>query len=271
MEEAVKEWLQGYFTQRRERVTPSELIRVLHHRFPTLATRRLRRLIQQLVDAGELLYTHPFSISHLEWNHSKSRQVSSRLAIVGGNAQVKAHAAAVPLRMQVGGAFGGGDHPTTRLCLVALDDLLLEIGRSGRVLPEIALDVGTGTGVLALAAALLGVKRILALDLDPVACHEAAANVGCNGLRNRILVVAGSLEAAGHRRSDLVMANLRPPTLRCLMPLLNTVTHPGGHWVLSGFRPHEGEALKKVLPAGCGCVRQLERLDWGAMVVTVGS
>ncbi|MCJ8500881.1 50S ribosomal protein L11 methyltransferase [Desulfatitalea alkaliphila] len=271
VENAVKEWLRKYFSHRRQRVTPSELIRELHRRFPAEAPRRFRRLIQQMVDAGELLYTHPFAISHLEWNHSISHLISPRLALVTGNAQVNTPAAVMPLRMQVGGAFGGGDHPTTRLCLTAVDDLLLEIRRAGRVFPRAAVDVGTGTGMLSLAVALLGVARVLALDLDPLACHEAAINVKCNDLQNRILVAAGSLAAVPNRCFDLVMANLRPPTLHCLMPALKTVTRPGGHWVLSGFRPDEGEALQSVLPAGCGCERQLEHLDWGAMVVAVGS
>ncbi len=128
-----------------------------------------------------------------------------------------------------GMAFGTGQHATTLSCLEALE-------RLASPPPARALDVGTGTGVLAIALAKLGVRRVLAVDTDPQALTAARANVRRNGLAARIRLSSTPLDAAppATSRFPLVVANLYVDALVALAPTLAAVVAPGGALVTSG-------------------------------------
>jgi ribosomal protein L11 methyltransferase len=106
------------------------------------------------------------------------------------------------IQLDPGVVFGNGLHSTTRDCLEALERLL------GEHLPEIVLDLGTGTGILALAALRLGIPRGLAVDLNRLAVETARDNVRRNGLQARLAVLQGRAEELLACRADLVIANL---------------------------------------------------------------
>lgn len=110
-----------------------------------------------------------------------------------------------------GVVFGTGTHPTTRDCLQALERLY------SRESPADVLDLGTGTGLLALAAARLGARRTLAVDLNPLCARTAAANVRRNRLENRVLVVRGCAEAFVDLPADLLVANIHFDVMRRLL------------------------------------------------------
>jgi ribosomal protein L11 methyltransferase len=138
--------------------------------------------------------------------------------------------------MDAGQAFGTGTHPTTHMCLVELP-AHLQVG--GRV-----LDVGTGSGILAIAAARLGAGRVLAIDKSFSACRVAEANVGRNGLHRMVSVVAGTPEVVGCRaRFDLILANLDPAVVMMQwLPTISRLCRAGGRIILSGI-PSPGEEL----------------------------
>jgi len=126
--------------------------------------------------------------------------------------------------------FGTGHHATTRLCLAALQALDL---RGTRV-----LDVGTGSGVLAIAASRLGAAAVVAIDDDPDAIESATENVRLNeGVHVRLQTV--DLRAANLGRFDVVIANLTGGLLVQTAAALQAVTAPDGTLVLSGFMTHE--------------------------------
>uniref|UniRef100_A0A832EKE0 Methyltransferase domain-containing protein n=1 Tax=Desulfacinum infernum TaxID=35837 RepID=A0A832EKE0_9BACT len=134
------------------------------------------------------------------------------------------------IALNPGLVFGSGMHPTTQLCLRLL----------GRVFrPEAmttVVDLGTGTGVLALAAARLGARRVVAVDVNPLAVREAAANVRENGLSRRVfLMVAESLHAIGPF-GDLLLMNLEWPGLRAVLETDGWKRFP---WVLCSGYLHE--------------------------------
>lgn len=110
-----------------------------------------------------------------------------------------------------GVVFGTGTHPTTRDCLHALERLY------SREAPADVLDLGTGTGLLALAAARLGARRTLAVDLNPLCTRTAAANVRRNNLQKRVLVARGRAEAFVDLPADLVVANIHFDVMRRLL------------------------------------------------------
>jgi ribosomal protein L11 methyltransferase len=127
-----------------------------------------------------------------------------------------------------GRTFGSGSHPTTRLVLAAL---------AGLVRPGAAvLDVGTGSGVLAIGAALLGATRVIALDVDPSSPQVVAENASRNGVATSIRASTEPLAAvAAEPPFDLVVANLLAPILVELAPDLRRVTAPGAPLVISGL------------------------------------
>ncbi len=150
------------------------------------------------------------------------------------------------VRLGQGSAFGVGDHATTRLALAAMDaifDRLRVPAGKARV-----LDIGTGTGVLAIAAVGLGAASAVALDNDPCALWEARRNAGLNRLEDRIHVTADPMERIGGA-FDLILANLRFPTLVSLTETVGRRLTADGMVVASGIRPEESGALMRAYRA----------------------
>ena len=161
--------------------------------------------------------------------------------------------------------FGTGHHETTRLCL----ELLQETGCGGlRV-----LDVGTGSGILALAAAALGAREVDAIDIDPDAIRSARENVSLNaslagGSAARVRVAIGDGREP-REPADLVLANLTGGLLIAAAERLVSLTRPGGRLLLSGFQLHEaGAVLDAFGGAGRTICRRLEG-PWGAVLLTI--
>lgn len=131
-----------------------------------------------------------------------------------------------------GMAFGTGFHETTQLCIEALEDV---------VAPGAAvLDVGTGSGILAEAAGLLGAAPVYGCDNDPVAVEVAKQRVR--------LAFTGSVDAVRTASADVVVANISPEAILALAPDLLRALRPGGVALFSGFELHEVEMLRAGLP-----------------------
>jgi len=164
-------------------------------------------------------------------------------------------------------AFGTGAHPTTALALEALDEALA--ARAGARV----LDVGCGSGVLALAALALGARAAVACDLDPIAARESRENAAANRLAP-LLVFTGPLEALGPGRFEAVVANLIRRELEPLLAGLVERVAPGGALVVSGLLAGERSALEArlaALGARVGAVRVREDAGgdaWLALTAT---
>jgi ribosomal protein L11 methyltransferase len=146
--------------------------------------------------------------------------------------------------IEPGQAFGTGGHASTRLALSLLDSLGDATTRGARV-----LDVGTGSGVLALAALRLGAQRAAAFDLDAVAVREARDNAARNGLAGRLQLFAGGIAALRAPAFDLVLANLLRRELLPILAELAATLRPGGLALLSGLLAEEREELSRALAA----------------------
>ncbi|TMB48715.1 MAG: 50S ribosomal protein L11 methyltransferase [Deltaproteobacteria bacterium] len=144
------------------------------------------------------------------------------------------------LVIEPGMAFGTGQHATTRACLEAIE---AAVG-TGQV--RSALDVGTGSGVLALALARLGVERVVALDTDPAVVPLARANLARNGAA-RVALLAGPL-AAVRGRFDLVVANLLADAIVAEAGALARAVGPGGRLVVSGLVAEQLPAVRAAYP-----------------------
>lgn len=163
-----------------------------------------------------------------------------------------------------GPAFGTGQHPTTRLCLEALERWL----RPGMRV----LDLGTGSGVLAIAAARLGAGWVLALDTDPAAVKAARENTARNGVAATVSLREGSLEAATVLAPfDLLLANISSQVLIGLAAALARRARPGGLLIASGFLEESLPTVPSALEgAGWRQEEVLAEGEWRAVVARRG-
>jgi ribosomal protein L11 methyltransferase len=133
------------------------------------------------------------------------------------------------IHIDPGMAFGAGDHPTTRLCLKIIEIILDNGGFAGEV-----LDVGSGTGVLSIAAAKLGAGRVTAVDIDPFCFASAKRNIEANRAGNKIIPALISLDLLPGS-FDFVMANIVAGQLQAIAEEIKDHLAPGGSLLLSGF------------------------------------
>ncbi|HEX7949831.1 MAG TPA: 50S ribosomal protein L11 methyltransferase [Candidatus Limnocylindrales bacterium] len=167
----------------------------------------------------------------------------------------------VILALDPGMAFGTGLHPTTRLCLLGLEAL----ADAGAVAGARAVDVGSGSGILSIAAAKLGAFDVLAIDIDPIAVEATAANATRNRLGGVIRARAGSLPT-GEPAADLVVANLIASLVVRLAPELAAAVRPGGRWLASGiFRDRESEVRAAFDAVGIETTDRWAEEDWVAL------
>lgn len=170
----------------------------------------------------------------------------------------------VVIELDPGMAFGTGLHPTTRMCLEQVEQ---------RVWPGMrVLDVGTGSGILALAAAKLGAASVYCIDNSSVAVESAIANAAINQLSERISVVLGVLDDAEATRLegqfDLVLANIIARVIGSIAAYLARVLTPGGILITGGIieeRRHEAE--QPLLDAGLKLVEQVMIDDWVTLIM----
>jgi ribosomal protein L11 methyltransferase len=170
----------------------------------------------------------------------------------------------VVLALDPGMAFGTGLHPTTRLSLVALERL----ADAGRLADASVLDVGCGSGILAIAALRLGGAKALGVDTDPIAIEATLANARRNQLGGRIRAQEGSLPT-DEPPFDVIAANLIAGVLVPLAPLLHAELAPGGRLVASGiFVDREAEVRTAFEAAGLAITERSGEGDWVVLEAT---
>ena len=203
----------------------------------------------------------------LSWKqHWQPDPVGQRLLILPAWLDVPAeHADRLVIRMDPGSAFGTGSHPTTRLCLEALEACP----------PQglLVADLGCGSGVLGLASLCLGADAVLAADTDSLAVRATAGNRSLNQCsEQRLQVSLGSVETlqallAG-RRADLLLCNILAPVIEALSPGFESLIAPNGRALLSGLLVDQAPRLKDVLAAqGWQVTQELAQGRWGLLEI----
>ncbi len=200
----------------------------------------------------------------LAWrNHYTVQHLGERLVVCPSWLSYEPKGEEVLVRLDPGMAFGTGVHPTTRMCLRALDNLV----QSGM---RVA-DVGSGSGILSIAAARLGAAGVLALDVDCVAVKVALENVEANGVSDIVEVVEGTLWHDPDQPSpdyDLIVANITLNPIVDLAPhIVNSLAH-NGIIILSGLlRDQRPTALKAFESLGAFFESQAAADDWLTLVL----
>ncbi len=189
---------------------------------------------------------------------------AGRFFVFGAHDKGRAPTNAVNLRIEAGAAFGTGHHGTTVGCLIAYNDLI----KSRRF--DKVLDVGAGTGVLAIAAALTGSKLAVGTDIDGPSVRISNENAKLNKSTARFVHASG----LGHQLVaktapyDLVFANILAPPLVALSQDIKTALKPGGFAILSGLlRTQERRVLAAYLSKGFRLHRRIHRDAWATLVL----
>ena len=175
------------------------------------------------------------------------------------------HAQRLILKMDPGSAFGTGSHPTTRLCLEALEQ---QPPADLRV-----ADLGCGSGVLGLASLALGARQVLSVDTDSLAVSATTDNAALNGLSmDELRVRQGSVEVLENlleaQPADLLLCNILAPVIEALAPRFKAVLRPGGRGLLSGLLVDQAPRLTHVLEGLGWQVRPLAAQGrWGMLEI----
>ena len=192
-------------------------------------------------------------------------RLSRRLRIVPSWSNEEEEESGESLQLDPGMAFGTGTHFTTAGCTQLLDELLASWSGAAPAL----LDVGTGTGILALAGLRLGAASAVGVDADPRAIEASAENAHINGLTERLQLFEGGPEAAPPGTFPIVLANLIAPLLSELAPALCSRLAQGASLILSGILcSQEASIIETFGEHGLQTVQRLSDDEWVALRMT---
>jgi ribosomal protein L11 methyltransferase len=234
--------------------------------------RALRRALSRLELSQPLAMLRSHTVHEEDWANAWKKhfhvQHVGRLVVRPRWRRYRAKADEIVILLDPGMAFGTGQHPTTRMCLLALQERLTAGAR--------VLDLGTGSGILAIAAALLGAADVVALDSDPLAVDIARANVAANGVEEKVDVAEGSLGAAWpfdgawQRRFDCVVANISSATIIELAGELVGAVKAGAIGIAGGISRERVDDCRLALEqAGARVTARLSDGDWRTLLFEV--
>jgi len=204
--------------------------------------KKIRRYLSDLSVSGENFIFQWRGIQEERWAeswkaHFKPLHATSRIVIRPPWEEYRGEKGEMIITIDPGMAFGTGTHPTTRMCLQALEELTPVFAQ-----PPSIFDFGTGSGILAIAAEKLGAYRILALDVDPVAIRCARQNAALNRMKDRIDFRISPARGL-RQRFGIVVANLLPQELWQASSFLARRVSPRGFLVVSGILKGQKEEM----------------------------
>jgi len=221
----------------REKITPIALEKRASEKY-ALGKKQIKLVIQSLIAGGELIYTYQYGSTFLEKSFNRPVRISKHVVIKPPEKSFESKPGDVVINLIQGASFGTGQHPTTRLAMKGIDYAQKEFGHFKENKKTCLLDVGTGSGILVIAAVLMGIKKGVGIDIDPCAIAEARENIKINGLEHRIDICDRAFEKID-RVFSIVTANLRYPTIKSLLPYMYETVHTKGLIVLSGIKTDE--------------------------------
>jgi ribosomal protein L11 methyltransferase len=184
----------------------------------------------------------------------KTRRIGERIIIRPTWEEAEAGRSDLVIVLDPGQAFGTGDHPTTRLCL----ELMQKVEVSGKTVA----DVGCGSGILSIAAVMLGASKVAASDLDAQSVEVSKENAALNGTSFECIVAEG-FDALHGEEFDVVLSNIISATLIRLAPDAARHVRKGGYWIVSGIiQQNWRDVLAAVERSGFVLVRHVEEGEW---------
>ena len=238
---AIKKELLDIIENSRRKVTPGELEKALSSKY-SLERKEIRSLIRGLVAENFLSYTSHYGRTFIEKSFNKPVRISEHVILKPPGVNYKSREDDVIIEICQGVSFGNGQHPTTRLAIRGIEYALNETDLLKVKNKKNVLDIGTGSGVLAIAALRFGIDKATGIDIDPCAINEARQNAKINGFEYKFEVNDDSLEYFNNNFT-LITANLRYPTLRAIYQKVAEITEKKGAVVFSGIKQDEALPL----------------------------
>jgi len=228
--------------------------------------KEIRLAMTDLFEKGLILYTYRHGCSFIEKSFAAPVRISRHVVVKAPAFFFHPKPTDLVVKMNSGDSFGSGEHPTTRLAMRGLERVME--GANERGLPPHAsmLDIGTGSGILAIAAAGFGIEKATGIDIDPCARFEAKKNVLLNGYEKKIVID----DRAIHDIDDaffLIAANLRLPTIQHYGKMVFRLLNPRGFIVFSGIYDDESDKVKGMCDdAGMRLIWERSEMGWVGLV-----
>ncbi|MBU8849348.1 MAG: 50S ribosomal protein L11 methyltransferase [Desulfobacterales bacterium] len=253
------------------KLTAQAYIKEIKEQF-SLSFFEAKKILQQLIDTQELSYHYLYGTTYVEKSFLRPISITKNFILTppgfqGRPDQSNIGRKNIEIIIDQGISFGSGRHPTTQLCLAAIDFCFFEkqMVDFNKNLP--GADIGTGSGVLAMAMCLSGLASCKAYEIDPVSINEAKKNIALNHLAKKIQVHEDYMKEDKNRFS-IISANLRFPTLKILSDIISTSLNKNGIAILSGVREWEKENLITVYSKkGFELVWQQDEKKWSGFVL----
>jgi ribosomal protein L11 methyltransferase len=224
-----------------------------------------KKILQGLVDAEELSYHYLYGSTYVEKSFLRPVRISPHFILKPPWSNDTPAGKHIEIMIEPGISFGSGQHPTTSLCLNAIDFCFFQEKRIS--LGDSGADIGTGSGVLAMAMGLSGLSSCMAYEIDPVSIREARRNIELNQLSGKIQVTEDTMKT-GENNLSIACANLRYPTLVSLSETLSSNLKENGTAVLSGFRVWEKDlVLNSYAEKGFELIWQKDDKNWSCFVL----
>lgn len=200
----------------------------------------VNNLTEYGLDKGKGIVTYS-KVNEEDWENNwkkyyKPTKVGDHIVVKPIWEEYEAKDGELIVEMDPGMAFGTGTHETTRMCVKALEKYVKA--------EDTVFDIGTGSGILSIAAARLGAKHVVGVDLDPVAVDSAAKNVGYNDISN-IEILHGDLMEVVKGKAEIVVANILAPIVMILCDGVKEFIKDGGFFIASGILNTQEEMIKE--------------------------
>jgi ribosomal protein L11 methyltransferase len=248
------------------------LVRAYLRRDERLPSRRrsLRRDLSRLAFASSLPRLRGRWVREEDWagawkRHFHVERIGKRIVVSPRWREYRPRPDEIVIRLDPGMAFGTGQHPTTRMCLLALERHVLAGSR--------LLDLGTGSGILSIAAVRLGAGEVVALDTDDLAVAVARDNLTANAVDGRVTVALGSLGGGWplsdpyHRAFDRLVANISSAAVIEMAPELVSSLKKGGIGIAGGISDQRCDECRQALAeAGAALVDVMADGDWRTLI-----
>ncbi len=263
----IKRHILEFIRDSNNRLTPLAVEQHVLNKNPEAPKAAIKNSLKKLIAGGELAYTYELGSSFVEPSFEKPVRVSEHVVIKPERSSFTTLKDDIVVILQKGISFGSGRHPSTRLALRAMESILLRDTIAIQDKRNLrALDIGTGSGILAIAAALMGIQKVIACDTDPCARSEAAENIRLNKLAGRVVIDHRPFESI-ENTFFMVLANLRFPTLADIAGRISNILEKEGIAVFSGLKIEEINPIKQLYEKeNMICIHQFTEKDWASII-----
>jgi ribosomal protein L11 methyltransferase len=233
----------------------------------SVGRREFQAALKTLIAEGELAYTYLYGCTFIEKSFNRPVRVGSQVILTPPDRHPVLNGSDIAVTLRPGASFGCGQHSTTRLAIQGIEYALKTLRICDGIPNATLLDIGTGSGVLAICALKMGIHIAIGTDMDPCAIAEAGENAKINGLSHRFTVLDIPAEEI-NEQFHLIAANLRYPSLARLCPYIASHIPENGAAILSGIREEEADEIKSIY-AGLNLDCRWEKREnrWAGLVL----